>query len=153
MSTKRRLSVNSGISLFLILLIIMCLVSFASLSLSSALADMRLSEKYAQQAEWYYEAHNAAQRDLAKMNAAGSAAAADVGGNGKITKHYPAGDVLQLTVIFEPVEASDTSPSARQSGTETGSTVPPAYRIVSEKLESVEYHELDESLHVMLSGN
>ena len=153
MSTKRSLSVNSGISLFLVLLIIMCLVSFASLSLSSALADMRLSEKYAQQAEWYYEAHNAAQKDLAEMNAAVSPETANTGAGGTITKHYPAGDVLQLTVIFEPAGASDTADGLGQDRAANGSGVPGAYRIVSEKLESVEYHELDESLHVMLSGN
>ena len=53
---QRQLSFNSGISLFLVLLIIMCLVSFASLSLTSAMADLRLSDKYEEQVIRYYSA-------------------------------------------------------------------------------------------------
>ena len=155
MRTKgRRLSVNSGISLFLVLLIIMCLVSFASLSLTSAMADMRLSDKYAQQVEWYYGARNEAQKDLAALNtpevSSVSPAASETAPDGRVTRHYPAGDVLQLTVVFAPA-AKTPGDSESSEGSGSGSGMGQKYRVVSEKLESTADYELDESLHVMLS--
>ena len=139
MSTSgKRFGVNSGISLFLVLLVIMCLVSFASLSLTSALADMRLSEKYARQVEWYYSARNEAQRDLAALNLeGGDTISADPAPDGQIIRHYPAGDTLQLTVVFTPVSGDGTL----------------RYRISSEKTESINEYSLDESLHVMQSAD
>ena len=137
-----RLGFNSGISLFLVLLIIMCLVSFASLSLTSALADMRLSEKYARQVEWYYSARNTAQEDLAALNAGKALSGMETDADGHIVRHYPAGENMQLTVIFAPSEEPG-SPSA--SG--------PSYREISEKTESITHYELDESLHVMTNQN
>lgn len=123
MSSKKRITVNSGISLFLVLLIIMCLVSFASLSLTSALADSRLSDKYAEQAEWYYGARNEAQEYLKELNE-GSASGLD-----DIEKRFPAGDKMELIVTYEAAENG--------------------YRVRSEKLQSVVEYDLDESLHVM----
>lgn len=123
MSSKKRITVNSGISLFLVLLIIMCLVSFASLSLTSALADSRLSDKYAEQAEWYYGARNEAQEYLKELNE-GSASGLD-----DIEKRFPAGDKMELIVTYEAAENG--------------------YRVRSEKLQSIVEYDLDESLHVM----
>ena len=123
MSSKKRITVNSGISLFLVLLIIMCLVSFASLSLTSALADSRLSDKYAEQTEWYYGARNEAQEYLKELNE-GSASGLD-----DIEKRFPAGDKMELIVTYEAAENG--------------------YRVRSEKLQSVVEYDLDESLHVM----
>ena len=123
MSSKKRITVNSGISLFLVLLIIMCLVSFASLSLTSALADSRLSDKYAEQAEWYYGARNEAQEYLKELNE-GSASGLD-----DIEIRFPAGDKMELIVTYEAAENG--------------------YRVRSEKLQSVVEYDLDESLHVM----
>ncbi len=134
MSSKKRITVNSGISLFLVLLIIMCLVSFASLSLTSALADSRLSDKYAQQAEWYYGARNEAQEYLQELNLspaggtpAGNAAAQATGA--AVTKRFTAGDKMELVVTYEPTAAG--------------------YRVSSEMLRSTVEYDLDESLHVM----
>ncbi len=137
-SKSKRLGVNSGISLFLVLLIIMCLVSFASLSLTSALADMRLSEKYARQVEWYYSARNKAQEDLADLNAGKPLSNMETDAEGHIVRHYPAGENMQLTVIFALSEES--------KATASGS---PVYRTISEKTEIITDYELDESLHVM----
>jgi hypothetical protein len=123
MSSKKRITVNSGISLFLVLLIIMCLVSFASLSLTSALADSRLSDKYAEQAEWYYGARNEAQEYLKELNEGSASVMAD------IEKRFPAGDKMELIVTYEAAENG--------------------YRVRSEKLQSIVEYDLDESLHVM----
>ena len=143
MSKKaRRLGVNSGISLFLVLLIIMCLVSFASLSLTSALADMRLSDKYARQVEGYYSAQNSAQEELADLNAGKGLSNMETNADGHIVRHYPAGENTRLTVIFAPSEES--------KATSTGGSV---YRAISEKTEIITDYKLDESLHVMTNKN
>ena len=130
MSSKKRITVNSGISLFLVLLIIMCLVSFASLSLTSALADSRLSDKYAQQAEWYYGARNEAQEYLQELNL--SPADGTPSGNAAgaaVTKRFTAGDKMELVVTYEPTAAG--------------------YRVSSEMHRSTVESDLDASLHVM----
>ena len=61
-------TVNGGISLFLLTFIILCLVSFAALSIVSARADARLTEKYRQQTEYYYGARNEAQKFLQELD-------------------------------------------------------------------------------------
>ncbi len=61
-------TVNGGISLVLLLFIILSLVTFAVLSIVSAKADARLSEKYMAQADQYYGACNQAQQYLAKLD-------------------------------------------------------------------------------------
>ncbi len=136
---QRQLSFNSGISLFLVLLIIMCLVSFASLSLTSAMADLRLSDKYEEQVIRYYGARNEAQKDLARLNGS-SGSSSDADPLGMITRHYPAGDTQQLTVVFAPFAAPDSD-----AGQKNG----PGFRVISEKLESTVEYDLDESLHLM----
>ena len=76
-------TVNGGVSLFLLTFIILCLVSFAALSIVSARADARLTEKYRQQTEYYYGARNEAQKYLQELDggstSAGTGAEFDVG--------------------------------------------------------------------------
>ncbi|MBQ2040895.1 MAG: hypothetical protein II482_01965, partial [Lachnospiraceae bacterium] len=81
------------------------------------------SDKYAEQAEWYYGARNEAQEYLKELNE-GSASGLD-----DIEKRFPAGDKMELIVTYEAAENG--------------------YRVRSEKLQSVVEYDLDESLHVM----
>ena len=136
---QRQLSFNSRISLFLVLLIIMCLVSFASLSLTSAMADLRLSDKYEEQVIRYYSARNEAQKDLARLNTS-AGPLSDADSRGMITRHYPAGDTQQLTVVFAPSSSRDSDAEQKKD---------PEFRVISEKLESTVEYDLDESLHLM----
>lgn len=62
-------SVQIGTSLLLVVLIVLCLVTFAVLSLSSALKDYNFSQKNAQKTTEFYEADAAANEKLAQIDA------------------------------------------------------------------------------------
>lgn len=62
--------VNVGTSSILIIFILLCLVTFATLSVVSAQADYTLSEKTAASVTAYYEACNQAEARLADVDAA-----------------------------------------------------------------------------------
>ena len=69
---KRRVgsNLNIGTSSLLLIFIVLSLVSFAVLSLSSALTDRNMVEQTMQRSTEYYEACNAAEHTLADLNAA-----------------------------------------------------------------------------------
>lgn len=71
MSTKKKtfFSMNIGSASMLLIFIILCLVSFAALSLVSANADKRLSQKIADRTLRYYEACNGAEQSLSGLDA------------------------------------------------------------------------------------
>ncbi len=78
---RPRAFLTGGISLVLILFAILCLISFATLSLSSARADARLTDKYQTQEIAYAGARNDAQLWLQQVDTALSHGE-DVAGHG-----------------------------------------------------------------------
>lgn len=60
--------INVGSSSILLIFVILCLVSFATLSIVSANADAKLSRKVVERTTAYYEACNKAQADIASMD-------------------------------------------------------------------------------------
>ncbi|MDE5803299.1 MAG: hypothetical protein K2I22_10325 [Lachnospiraceae bacterium] len=70
-SKKSGLSFSSGIgsSSILVIFVILCLVSFATLSIVSANADYKLSKKVLDRTTAYYEAEGQAQASLAALDA------------------------------------------------------------------------------------
>jgi hypothetical protein len=69
MAKKRKeFSLNVGISSILFIFIILCLVSFAILSLSSAMSDYKLTSRVATNNTGYYEACNSAEDLLANFD-------------------------------------------------------------------------------------
>ena len=66
---KRRFPVGAGAALILTALICICLLCFAALTVVSAQADLRLTQKYAEQTAGYYEAFGAGQEFLAGIDA------------------------------------------------------------------------------------
>lgn len=141
-------TVNGGISLFLLTFIILCLVSFAALSIVSARADARLTEKYRQQTEYYYGARNEAQKFLQELDgsagsSSGSAVNAGAGADGTITHRFPAGPHMDLVLTVQPAGGQDTSgaSAAGQDGRN--------YRVICEKTESTITYNYDSTLPVM----
>ena len=63
-SRKKNYGLNIGTSSVLIIIVILCLVCFAGLSITSANADYRLSQKLAERTTAYYSACNEAQQTL-----------------------------------------------------------------------------------------
>lgn len=59
---------TGGISMILLVFVVLLLVSFASLSIAAARADLRLSERYRTSADDYYSARNAEQEFLKALD-------------------------------------------------------------------------------------
>ena len=59
--------VNMGISLMLVVFIVLCMVVFSVLSLSTSLKDYSYSKENAENTQEYYEACNLGERELAKI--------------------------------------------------------------------------------------
>lgn len=62
-------TINVGSSSLLMIFVVLCLVSFATLSIASANADRKLSAKVADHSAAYYEACNQAEMRLEKIDA------------------------------------------------------------------------------------
>lgn len=71
MSPKHKNSpfINVGSSLLIMIFLILCLVTFAALSLSSAHGDYTFSEKLANRKTAYYTANNTAEKILGEIDA------------------------------------------------------------------------------------
>lgn len=65
MKQKKQTFINIGLSSILVIFVLLCLVTFATLSLVTANTDYRLSEKSRERSHAYYEACNEAERLLA----------------------------------------------------------------------------------------
>lgn len=69
MSAKtNRVNLNLGTSSLLLIFVVLSLVSFAALSLSSALSDKKLSDKTVEKNTAYYDACNKAQEQLSVID-------------------------------------------------------------------------------------
>ena len=129
-------TVNGGVSLFLLTFIILCLVSFAALSIVSARADARLTEKYRQQTEYYYGARNEAQKYLQELDGgAGGAAGIDAAAvpEGAITRRFPAGPHMDLVLTVQPAAGQGNK----------------NYHVICEKTESTVTYNYDSTLPMM----
>lgn len=67
---KSSFGVNIGSSSILLIFVILCLVSFAALSIVSSNADYKLGKKVMERTTNYYEASNAAQEKIAGIKEA-----------------------------------------------------------------------------------
>ena len=68
MRTKKSYGLNIGTSSVLIIIVILCLVFFSGLSVTSASADYRLSKKLADRTTNYYNSCNQAQLNLLSLS-------------------------------------------------------------------------------------
>lgn len=68
MRNKKSYGVNIGTSSILVIIVILCLICFAGLSIVSANADFKLSEKLADRTTSYYAATSRANEDLAAID-------------------------------------------------------------------------------------
>ena len=67
-SKKKQFGMNIGSASILLVFVILCLVSFAVLSIVSANADSRLSTRVLERTTAYYDACNQAEQSLAGMD-------------------------------------------------------------------------------------
>lgn len=110
--------INVGSSSILLIFVILCLVSFATLSIVSANADAKLSRKVVERTTAYYEACNGAQADIASLDNTLKAIYADsfdedeyfMAAGRKKTYIFPISDLQTLSVsldILYPEEAGE----------------------------------------------
>lgn len=110
--------INVGSSSILLIFVILCLVSFATLSIVSANADAKLSGKVVERTTAYYEACNKAQTDIASMDDTLKAVYADsfdedeyfMAVGHKKTYIFPISDLQTLSVsldILYPEQAGE----------------------------------------------
>lgn len=64
MNKRKSFGLNIGAPSIVVILVVLCLVCFAGLSMVSANADLNLSRKYAERTSAYYHACNEAQQAL-----------------------------------------------------------------------------------------
>lgn len=68
MSKKKSMGVNIGSSSILLIFVLLCLVSFAALSIVSANTDHKLGQKILTRTASYYEACNLAEEAIASLD-------------------------------------------------------------------------------------
>lgn len=67
--SRLKTGINIGSSSLLVIFVILCLVSFAALSIVSANADYKLSARMLERTTAYYEACNQAESNIARIDA------------------------------------------------------------------------------------
>lgn len=116
---KQYFGMNIGSASMLLIFVVLCLVSFAALSIVSANADKRLSAKIADRTQSYYDAVGSAEKALAEadselaaqfVSSADSEAYFDAAGHTR-SWSFPINDTQTLQVEIEilyPKTAQDT---------------------------------------------
>jgi len=147
MNKKKSYGVNVGTSSILVIIVILCLVCFAGLSIVSATADYKLSSKLAERTTSYYNASNLANEKLGELHHAfltlyrESASQEEYMQKIKesygdsLTASYSVNDLQSLIVSIEPVYPED----------ENGNF----FKITQFQVITTEEVELDNSLPVL----
>ncbi len=142
MSKKKSMGVNAGSSSILLIFVILCLISFATLSIVSANADYKLGQKILTRTTAYYDACNQAEESIAAIdctlwNVYGTSSNAEeyfsIVGHSK-SYLIPVSDLQNLSIEIEilyPEKKGDT-----------------CYRIKSWQLQSAKQLEYHDSLPV-----
>lgn len=144
MSKKNNFPMNIGLSSILLIFVVLCLVSFGVLSIASANADRKLSQKVLNRSIAYYNACNQAEdmlKDLdtqlhdAYVSSQDVSTYLDYVSQLDTVYTYPISDLQELQVILDYSVPNDTD------GT--------LYKIKSWKVINLENLEYDEQLHVI----
>lgn len=144
---KKRYGISVGTSSILVIIVVLCLVCFAGLSIVSANADYKLSSKLAERTTSYYQASSLANEEFAKINNAFydfylKSADSDEyykkikeSYSDSLTFSYPISSTQALSVSVEPVYPDD----------ETGNF----FNVTSFCIVTTSDLQLDESLPVL----
>ena len=144
MDKKKNFPMNIGLSSILLIFVVLCLVSFSILSIVSANADKKLSQKVMNRSIAYYNACNEAETMLKDVDEQLHTLYSDASDDSAYlvevstmeqTYHYTISDLQELEVVLNyPVPASDKDPF---------------YEIVSWKVINLQDTAYDEQLHVI----
>lgn len=144
MPKKDNFNMNIGLSSILLIFVVLCMVSFGVLSIVSANADRKLSQKVLTRSLSYYEACNQAEEMLYEVDSVLHQAFFSTKDSDSYHSYtasvprcysYPISDSQELQVILEfPYPDSSTSPF---------------YKITSWKIITTQEMDYDEQLHVI----
>lgn len=150
MNNKKRYGISVGSSSILIIIVILCLVSFAGLSIVSAAADYKLSSKLAERTTAYYQASNLANRKLAELDKAFLSLYLESAGEAeyreKIKESF--GDSLTFSYPVSETQSLCVSVSPVYPGDETGNF----FEITQFQVITAKEIDLDTSLPVLFSN-
>ena len=137
---KKRSGIHVGVSSLLLIFLVLCLVSFAVLSLASATADLKLSRRYAARTLGYYEACCDAQDFIAE-------AAESATEGAQLSKDFPISETQYLHVELSADNTGDGSAVSGFIDTENRSSVlsVTAWQVITDESAL----QLDESLPVL----
>ncbi len=146
METKKKSGSSIGASSLLVIIVVVSLVCFAALSITSASADLRLSQKLADRTSTYYTACNEAQDTLKSLSVSFSSIYEDSASEDEymqiieeslsvsLTFSYPMNENQILQVSVSPLYPEDASGDFLQ--------------VTSWQVVNITSPELDESLPV-----
>lgn len=126
MKKRKSFGISIGASSIMVIIVILTLICFAGLSLSSANADYQLSQKLAQRTKNYYEATSSAYVELSNQKELSN-------NENSFDTKIPINDnqVLEVKAIMNPDQYTN-------------------YRITSFRIINVKEPELDDSLSLLL---
>lgn len=130
-------NLNIGTSSLLLIFIVLSLVSFAVLSLSSALTDKRMTESNLDRTTNYYNACNEAERNLKDMDAA------------YIQEYKEKGSVSvtnnELTIPVNDTQTLDIKVAVHEPDAD-GSTID----VIKWKIENISVPQIDDSITLLI---
>lgn len=126
MKKRKSFGISIGASSIMVIIVILTLICFAGLSLSSANADYQLSQKLAQRTKNYYEATSSAYVELSNQKELSN-------NENSFDTKIPINDnqVLEVKAVMNPDQYTN-------------------YRITSFRIINVKEPELDDSLSLLL---
>ncbi len=141
---QKNLGVNIGSSSILLIFVLLCLVSFATLSIVSAHADINLNKKIEERMTSYYEACNSAETSIAEIDHTLS----DLYASGISEEEYfkQVGHTISYAIPISDTQSLNIELTIRYPK-QSGETF---YSISSWKVITPEVMELDDSLHVFI---
>lgn len=135
-------TINVGSSSLLMIFVVLCLVSFATLSIASAYADLKLSTKVADHSTAYYDACNQAETRISKIDATLYSYYQETGSEEEY--FAKAGHSISFAIPVTDVHTLDIDLEILYPETKDGAF----YRITSYNLTPTGTLKLDESLPV-----
>lgn len=143
--------VNIGSSLLLVIFLVLCLVTFATLSLSSARSDKSFSQRLADRKTEYYQASNRAEELLARIDSLLTERdGKDV--DSKLLSSIDASlryDAADATISYQVPVNERQFLSVRLGLNQTGASADAGYQILQWQIQSEQSDEEEPPLHLM----
>ena len=144
MNNKYEFRLNIGLPSILLIFVVMCIISFAILSLAGAHSDKRLSQKIYDRSTAYYKACNLAEEKLASLDN-------ELKNYYKVSNseidYYSQTSILETQYLFEITDKQSLQLIIEAHYPDNKDSA--LYKVVSWKTINTDTYDYDESLHVI----